>query len=676
LGGGRIPVGFAPFVELPGLDATHGTTDHGAAHSTAGAGAASRLPVRGSEKEGSTWKGDAGFVAVVAGLFALLVLVRFPDVLHGALIDTDSYMRLVRVRRLAESGGWFDITIPRSNAPFGSTLHWTRPVDVLLLAGAWLTEAFFGFDRALHLSGVLLSPVLLTAICFATAWSVRPLAGSRVRRYTMLAVLAQVGIMSYALPGRADHNMLILLAFVAMLGSAMRLLLEPDVRWASWATGAWAAFGLWVSTEFLAPLFVLLLTLLVLWVWMGESIVGRARSASLGLLVVTVVAVVVERPPTALLVAEYDRISVVHAFVAALVAGFWILAASTRASRLDALGRGVFAAVGTLLAAALLIAIYPRFLGGPMVDVHPDLKRTWLPFLTEFRPYLSPTSLSGVGRMLAYLGQAFLALGVVAYGLRRDRGTPLTGVWVLLGVALALFIPLGVRWIRFVTYAEMLGVIGTMFLLARALGRMEGRLSGFRLAATRALASVSLLVGPVLLGAGVMALGGESRQAVREAAATQTRTCPVDRLVSALDEPALGDRPRIVLAHVDLGPVLLYRTRHAVVATPYHRNWQGILDWQRIMAARDPDQARRMILERGVDLVVACGAEPPARAGEAAGAPTFAELLYSGRAPDWLHPLDVAGAGEALRIYEVSPAPQAGEWPTPDGAAARKTLIG
>ncbi|MCG6957810.1 MAG: hypothetical protein LJF04_17610, partial [Gemmatimonadetes bacterium] len=187
----------------------------------------SRLPTRDETVKGSTWKRDLVFVALMIVLFTLLVLYLLPNVLNGHLVGPDSYMRLVRVRRLAESGAWFDNTIPRSNAPFGATVHWTRPFDVLVLIGTWLTQPFLGFRRALELSGALISPLLFMAVCFVTAWSVRPLAGARVRGYAMLAVPAQVGFMGYAMPGRADHSMLILLAFVAMEGMAIRLLLEP-----------------------------------------------------------------------------------------------------------------------------------------------------------------------------------------------------------------------------------------------------------------------------------------------------------------------------------------------------------------------------------------------------------------------------------------------------------------
>ncbi|HSM59471.1 MAG TPA: hypothetical protein VK849_01685, partial [Longimicrobiales bacterium] len=309
--------------------------------------------------------------------------------------------------------------------------------------------------------------------------------------------------------------------------------------------------------------------------------------------------------------------------------------------------------VGGGMALGLVFAAYPRFFGGPMVDVDPELKRTWLPFLTEFQPFLVPRGLSDVGRILAYLGTALLACGVVAHGLREDRRTPRFDVWVLLGGGLLAFVPLGIRWVRFVMYAEMLGVLGTMFLLARVLSALEARYAPPRLGVLRVVATAGLLTGPLLAGALVMVAGGGGGARLREAAATQTQGCSVEALVSTLADPSgLGDRPRTVLAHVDLGPVLLYRTPHSVIATPYHRNAAGILDARRIFEETDPGAARRLMAARAVDVVVTCGVEEPP--GEPTR-PSFAALLRSGSAPGWLSPWDAGGPGRGLGMWQVAP---------------------
>ena len=71
---------------------------------------------------------------------ALLALTGIVPVLDGGLADSDAYMRLVRVLQLHDSGAWFDPREPRINPPEGHIQHWTRPLDALLLAGAWLLQ--------------------------------------------------------------------------------------------------------------------------------------------------------------------------------------------------------------------------------------------------------------------------------------------------------------------------------------------------------------------------------------------------------------------------------------------------------------------------------------------------------------------------------------------------------
>ena len=60
---------------------------------------------------------------------------------EGRFYDSDAYMRLQRVAELHTHGRWHDAQTQRTNAPNGETLHWTRPLDTMLLTGAWLGSA-------------------------------------------------------------------------------------------------------------------------------------------------------------------------------------------------------------------------------------------------------------------------------------------------------------------------------------------------------------------------------------------------------------------------------------------------------------------------------------------------------------------------------------------------------
>ncbi len=182
-----------------------------------------------------------------------LVVSNALPVLDGQLLGTDAYMRLVLVTQLYEKGAWFDGGVARSNAPYGEVLHWTRPLDVLLLAGAWALKPFFGFKGGLYWSGALVSPILWALTCLAFAWASAPFFARDRRPLAMIAFVVQPGVIAYSLAGRADHHMLILLIFVVSLGLTARLLLRPYRAGLAIAAGAAAGLGIWVSVEFRRP---------------------------------------------------------------------------------------------------------------------------------------------------------------------------------------------------------------------------------------------------------------------------------------------------------------------------------------------------------------------------------------------------------------------------------------
>ena len=126
------------------------------------------------------------------------------SVLDGELQGPDSYMRLLRVTQLFETGDWFNITIPHTNAPYGEELHWTRPFDVLLLAGALVLEPFLGFERALYWWGSLSAPLLHVATALVLAWAVTPIFDRDRRFIVVVTLLPQLAVWTQGIPPKAD----------------------------------------------------------------------------------------------------------------------------------------------------------------------------------------------------------------------------------------------------------------------------------------------------------------------------------------------------------------------------------------------------------------------------------------------------------------------------------------
>ena len=101
-------------------------------------------------------------IASVTFVHVVWWLVGDSVVTFGNLVDSDGYARLVRIQRLLETGAWFDVGLPRANRPDGGTLHWTRPLDVLLIILALPLAVLIGFSKALFWAEILVSPLLMS----------------------------------------------------------------------------------------------------------------------------------------------------------------------------------------------------------------------------------------------------------------------------------------------------------------------------------------------------------------------------------------------------------------------------------------------------------------------------------------------------------------------------------
>jgi hypothetical protein len=107
-----------------------------------------------------------------------------------------------------------------------------------------------------------------------------------------------------------------------------------------------------------------------------------------------------------------------------------------------------------------------------------------------------------------------------------------------------------------------------------------------------------------------------------------------------------------VMSLIDLGSHVLLHTGDSVVAAPYHRDQQGLLDAFHFFDG--PIEAGRDILaRRGVSLVVVCRGMPELTSPPGAAPDSFVRLFAAGKLPGWLK--EVSAPGAALTIYRVMP---------------------
>jgi hypothetical protein len=630
----------------------------------AGVSSGERVPAT----TGARVRGALGVAALVLLLHALLLL-RSPVVLQGELPDPDDAMRLVRVTALLQGDGWYSDLVPRGNAPYGETLHWTRPQDALIAVLALPLRLVLGLGSAVHLAGVIVSPLLHLLAVLLAGWVARPLARRPLGALAALTLLAQPLIVGFAAPGRADHHMLQLLVLLLGTGCLLRAAVDASDRRMARAAGLLAAFGVWVSVELLLLSLFALGVLALLWMLDGGARGFAARAFcgahALGL----AVALALERPPSGWTAVETDRLSGAHVFAAVVALLVSALLAAPAAQRRLA-GRARRAGAGLLLGALgllLLRLVLPALFQGPMSDAEGIMWARWLDWIEEYQPLLVPRDLAGLGMFLKCLGPVLICLPFALHRLRRTHGRGVWCAWAAVVFGFAVFVPLALTMIRFAPYGEILIALVLAVAaeeLAEGFERMHPRT--LRLI-VRPLAITALIPGFLFLGAAIEA-------AARVDAATPVVGVDADTslavdgnagrtlggMAALLSDPdQLGDRARTVLAFAQYGPDLLYRTPHRAVASPYHRNAHGLLDAHTVFTAAVDSAALEVIRRRRVDLLLLCPVGPERLVhGVEDGDGSLYDRLLRGELPPWLRRVTLSDSLSAsFRLYAVLPEP-------------------
>ncbi len=581
---------------------------------------------------------------------ALLAHKGILPVLDGGLADPDSYMRLNRVLHLHATGEWFDATYPRINPPHGHVQHWTRPLDALLLAGAWLLAPFLGFRTGLHVWGVLFSPICLALSILALNWATAPALDRDARLIACLLLLLQPAVVAYSSLGRPDHHGLLFLLFILTIGFTGRLLLHQASRWTPVAAGAVAALGLWVSTESLIILASALAVLGLYWLAGDRALAAQSGRLAGWTTAFLALALVLERGAADIAAVETDRLSVLHVTLFGLIALFWgAVIALERSAGASPWRRILSAGAGAATVALALVLLFPDVRQGPLGEVDPLYKELRFERILEVQPLVAPHQVAAgayaaiSSRLIQSVGIAVLALPFLVL-LLVPRSDLRQRFWVTIAVPLALFLPLAVWQIRWSGYAQILLVIpyGALIGLALAeIGRL--RLAGHWRVLVRSLVLIVATFWPVA------AIAALPKQEVRSA----DKACPLSEIATWLNQ--LDSGPKTVLALADYGPELLYRTPHRVLSIPNHRPQPGFTTSYRTLSTTSERVARVHVARSGVDWILLCPnrAEQNMFGGGWPDASFYGQLL-DGVPPPWLRPIKAPDAiGDRARLFEV-----------------------
>ena len=588
-------------------------------------------------------------------LLALFVLVALQGplywfqngtVLEQMIVGPDSLMRLQRVMDLHTSGDWYNAYQLHTNAPYGETLHWTRPVDALLYVGAWVGSAFTDFRTALLLWGVAFSPLLLAAGILVWSWGTRKLLDDSAFLMSVAMLVLLPTLNAVFRLGRPDHHSLIMFLFICQLVVFFRIALDRPTTRLAVVGGLTGGLAIWVSPESLAHLLLFGSALGIYWLWQGGEYARTLTKYIAAMSGMLVAALILERPPSDWLTPQYDRLSIVH--LTLLLSGTigWAFAVSlSRRMDLsqDRRGRFIVAAIGCAVPAILMLVVFPKFYAGPFAEISSEAFDEWVDAIAEYHSIV-PVDRFTTGMFVAHLSPAFI---VLAYVYLRWRQADLAErrLIVLWLMGIALFFPMALDAIRWSMYVQaVIWLPWTLAVIAMVRHPWDIMLKRIKVPVNAVIAP-ALVLGPVF--AGMSILPPKEAQAAKRACDWPA----VSRHIETL-RPA-GAEDQVLFTHFFQGPGFVWRTGYRVVGAPYG-NDDSLRDTNALFRATDDSTAHKVIQQRGAHLILICHVGPERGRYAKKDEDSFYVRLERGQTPSWLEkktlPKELAGS---FRLYRV-----------------------
>jgi len=550
---------------------------------------------------------------------------------HLRVPDTDDAMRLVEVRDLLAGQGWYDNVQYRFLAPAGVPSHWSRLVDApiagMILALAPLTGRAFaeGLTAAFW-------PLLLFGLYAAILYrGVRDSFGGRAALLALVAATQTYGVTIQFQPGRVDHHNVQILA---ILGLAF-CMIGGGLRRGVFA-GVLAAVSLAVGLEGLPFVALAALYLAGAWCLRGRPALPPLAGFALGLGTVAPALFALQTAPALWGVPHCDALSPPWLW---LTLGGLVFAAGAAAAgdRLATIRARIAltGVAGGVLLAGFAVAV-PACLGGPFPDMPPLVRIHWLLTVNEMAPL---AKFVARGQWEALVFYPVVMLASVTAAAMAWRG-PERRAWSVVALFLWPGLILGIvqfRGLYIVSgFVPLVAGVG----LDRALAPVAGPAAGTRR-------------WPVaLLGAGMISSLWMIPALLAETLAPNLRTAPDPAETAAcLSDAAIRPLASLpagtVLAPIVLGPSILLRTPHSIVAAPYHRAIPGLTAAVEGLGGTEAD-LDRVLTDFRVRYLVACPARP---ADDLQTETAFATRLARGAVrSDRLVPLDLPGPLKAWRV--------------------------
>ncbi|MEE9455505.1 MAG: hypothetical protein V3V13_14160 [Paracoccaceae bacterium] len=533
---------------------------------------------------------------IVYLVIVLLLLQRMPPISDISwMLNNDDAMRLVQVRDFMAGQGWFDLTQYRLGLEGGSSMHWSRLIDLPIAALIWIFAIFLPIASAETATMIVWPLALAGVVLWVMQRAIVSFGGKSAEIFGVIFMVLAISVSKKFEPGSLDHHnvQLVMVAVTLMAMMSANRGMKVGV-----IAGLSSAFGLTIGLEVL--LFVATVSLFVAlkWVWVGKPAQRETTGFSLAFGVGLLMAMLIIQPDFSGSAFRCDALGfdlVLPAVIGAL--GLSMIA------RISGDAPFIWRVLWVLVLGVVVLLsarfFAPACLSNPFDPLYPDVARQWLGRISEAQTLLHSVKSDGKN-----FGLLFVPLVVVIYTIILARDKTKTAQAVMLGMVIAAAYAMTLYQIRGLYFMLMLCALP----ISAILGMLYARYKISESLRAGVFVIVVLLISiPDMWSAVYLSI-----KRLTQPPTQMTNTVDLNnkgRLSGCFSPDAtkvLAGLPAgMVIAGTDLGAGFMNVTPHRVLGANFHRGQDGILAGLQFAWA-DLTAAEGMLREWRADYVVFC----------------------------------------------------------------------
>lgn len=589
-------------------------------------------------------------------------------------IDTDDFMRVVRIREFFDHYDLNDYLIARSNYPYGCELHWTRLYDFFIIGLTWIVDLFAdSLEQSINYACFCISPIIgLVSMTFV--FKIFDMFTNKGSVFLATALFcASPLLIPFFSFGRPDHHAFITLCMLIYLYYTAKMILNEDEDKRIYIKVAIAASAcVWASPE---TLIVLLLTDAVLFfAYMNDfertanfyfknllaacfvgtiALIPESSSQSFHSLSMCVLLLLIpyttltknslQKDPffrcwhyvclmfmmiflTRIQPVEYDKISIVHSTLFLCLSTFFAINLQLIGKKSHLYDTILWAVV----IACIFLSMFPRFLMGMSADVPQFVKDIWLNKISELR---SPLTGNMLWTFLVYSLITVTAIIVKIQELKKQSITGKNIIWALFIVIASCYLLLACFAYRMIPYSVVFG-LPIVVSLGMSSKYVKKYSKPVRMIITVFIACFFMFATSLFV---------ESDLDDEKSENCQYSDAELFKYVDSL-----SSEPVVIMAHSNHGPKLLYYTKHYVLGAPYHRQIEGIIASYSVMDMDNDLSVVRKVLQRTKSQYLFIGHKQESQFPN-----SFASSVLAGHIPQWLSIVKIPEKFSDYSIFKI-----------------------